>query len=231
MEDGMLVDCELSLFAVETTRDYGLRVAQHLDLVLGEHEERAFEDGEHKIRPLIDVRRHDVFVMHSLYGEAEQSPNDKLCRLLFFIRALKDAGADRVTAVVPYLCYARKDRRTQPRDPITTKYVARLFEASGADAVITLDVHNLAAFENAFRCASTISRRYRSLSTISPGCFDMKKSRSCRQTSAALSGPSSSAVLLRPNCMTSRLPPSSRSGAVAGSSPVSCWSATWAIAQ
>ena len=151
----MLVDCELSLFAVETTRDYGLRVAQHLDLVLGEHEERAFEDGEHKIRPLIDVRRHDVFVMHSLYGEAEQSPNDKLCRLLFFIGALKDAGADRVTAVVPYLCYARKDRRTQPRDPITTKYVARLFEASGADAVITLDVHNLAAFENAFRCAST----------------------------------------------------------------------------
>jgi len=151
----MLVDCELSVFAVEGTRDYGSRVARHLDLVLGEHEERQFEDGEHKIRPLIDVRRHDVFVIHSLYGDAEQSPNDKLCRLLFFIGALKDAGAERVTAVVPYLCYARKDRRTQPRDPITTKYVARLFEACGTDAVITLDVHNLAAFENAFRCQST----------------------------------------------------------------------------
>ena len=48
----MLVDVELSLFAIEGTRDYGLRVAQHLDLVLGEHEERGFEDGEHKIRPL-----------------------------------------------------------------------------------------------------------------------------------------------------------------------------------
>jgi ribose-phosphate pyrophosphokinase len=151
----MLVEFELSLFAVEGTRDYGLRVAQHLDLVLGEHEERAFEDGEHKIRPLIDVRRHDVFVIHSLYGDADQTPNDKLCRLLFFIGALKDAGAERVTAVVPYLCYARKDRRTQPRDPITTKYVARLFEACGADAVMTLDVHNLAAFENAFRCPPT----------------------------------------------------------------------------
>jgi len=227
----MLVDCELSLFAVETTRDYGLRVAQHLDLVLGEHEERAFEDGEHKIRPLIDVRRHDVFVMHSLYGEAEQSPNDKLCRLLFFIGALKDAGADRVTAVVPYLCYARKDRRTQPRDPITTKYVARLFEASGADAVITLDVHNLAAFENAFRCASTNLEAIPLFVDHFARLLRHEKSRSCRQTSAALSGPSSSAVLLRPNCMTSRLPPSSRSGAVAGSSPVSCWSATWAIAQ
>jgi len=94
-------------------------------------------------------------VIHSLYGDTEQSPNDKLCRLLFFIGALKDAGAERVTAVVPYLCYARKDRRTQPRDPITTKYVARLFEACGADAVITFDVHNLAAFENAFRCQLT----------------------------------------------------------------------------
>ena len=104
----MLVDCELSLFAVEGTRDYGSRVAQHLDLVLGEQEERAFEDGEHKIRPLVEVRRHDVFVIHSLYGDAEQSPNDKLCRLLFFIGALKDAGAERVTAVVPYLCYAAR---------------------------------------------------------------------------------------------------------------------------
>ena len=120
---------ELTLFAVGASRDYGARVAQHLDLVLGEHEERAFEDGEHKIRPLVEVRRQDVFVIHSLYGDAEQSPNDKLCRLLFFIGALKDAGAERVTAVTPYLCYARKDRRTQPRDPITTKYVAGLFEA------------------------------------------------------------------------------------------------------
>ena len=146
---------ELTLFVVGASREYGARVAQHLDLVLGEHEERDFEDGEHKIRPLVEVRRQDVFVIHSLYGDAEQSPNDKLCRLLFFIGALKDAGAERVTAVVPYLCYARKDRRTQPRDPITTKYVARLFEACGADGIITFDVHNLAAFENAFRCSAT----------------------------------------------------------------------------
>ena len=145
----------LTLFAIAGTQEYGARVAQHLDLVLASHEERAFEDGEHKIRPLVEVRRQDVFVIHSLHGDAEQTPNDKLVRLLFFIGALKDAGADRVTAAVPYLCYARKDRRTQTRDPIATKYVAGLFEACGVDGVMTFDVHNLAAFENAFRCPAT----------------------------------------------------------------------------
>jgi ribose-phosphate pyrophosphokinase len=151
----MSPDGGLTLFAVEGTREYGARVAQHLDLVLANHEERSFEDGEHKVRPLVEVRRQDVFVIHSLYGDAGQSPIDKLVRLLFFIGALKDAGAERVTAVVPYLCYARKDRRTQTRDPITTKYVAGMFEACGADAIMTFDVHNLAAFENAFRCPAT----------------------------------------------------------------------------
>jgi ribose-phosphate pyrophosphokinase len=155
MESGMSPDGGLTLFAVEGTREYGARVAQHLDLVMAEHEERSFEDGEHKIRPLVEVRRQDVFVIHSLYGDAKQTPNDKLIRLLFFIGALKDAGAERVTAVVPYLCYERKDRRTQARDPITTKYVAGLFEACGADAIMTFDVHNLAAFENAFRRPAT----------------------------------------------------------------------------
>jgi ribose-phosphate pyrophosphokinase len=71
---------------------------------------------------------------------------------LFYVGALKDAGAARVTAVVPYLCYARKDRRTKPNDPVTTRYVAALFEAVGTDAIVTLEVHNPAAFENAFRC-------------------------------------------------------------------------------
>jgi ribose-phosphate pyrophosphokinase len=56
-----------------------------------------------------------------------------------------------VTAVVPYLCYARKDRRSKPRDPVSTRYVAGLLESAGADAVLTLDVHNVAAYENAFR--------------------------------------------------------------------------------
>src|SRR6185503_6762575 len=84
--------------------------------------------------------------------DAKESGNDKLCRLLFFCGALKDDGAARVTAVTPYLCYARKDRRTKPQDPVTIRYLAALFEAAGVDAIVTLDVHNEAAFENAFRC-------------------------------------------------------------------------------
>jgi len=142
----------LSVFALHGSTEYGQRVSRWLELPLASLEERDFEDGEHKSRPLVDVRRQDVFVIHSLYGDETQSGNDKLCRLLFFIGALKEAGAERVTAIAPYLCYARKDRQTKPRDPVTTKYVARLFEAVGVDRMITVDVHNLAAYQNAFRC-------------------------------------------------------------------------------
>ena len=140
------------LFALGAGREPGERVAARLDLPLAAHEERGFEDGEHKARPLVAVRGRDVYVLQSLHGDAGESPNDKLCRLLFFLGALKDAGAARTTAVCPYLCYARKERKTKPRDPVTSRYVATLFEAVGTDRVVTLDVHNLAAFQNAFRC-------------------------------------------------------------------------------
>jgi len=142
----------LRLFALNATSAFAEHVARALGTGLSPHEERDFEDGEHKVRPLVGVRGMDVFVVHSLYGEPERGVDQKLCRLLFFIGCLKDAGAARVTAVIPYLCYARKDRRTQPRDPVTTRYVAAALESVGVDRVVALDVHNPAAFENAFRC-------------------------------------------------------------------------------
>ncbi len=147
-----MTDRRLCLFALQATSTLGAAIAAALDQSLAAHEEREFEDGEHKTRPLEAVRDADVYVLHSLNGETDRSANDKLCRLLFFIGALKDAGAARVTALAPYLCYSRKDRRTKPNDPVTTRYVAALFEAVGTDAIVTLDVHNPAAFENAFRC-------------------------------------------------------------------------------
>jgi ribose-phosphate pyrophosphokinase len=140
------------LFALNATAELGRDIAAQLGRPLSNHEEREFEDGEHKARPLDPVGGADVFVVQSLHGGPDASANDKLCRLLFFIGALKDAGAARVTAVVPYLCYARKDRRTKPHDPVTTRYVAAMFEAVGTDAIVTLEVHNPAAYENAFRC-------------------------------------------------------------------------------
>jgi ribose-phosphate pyrophosphokinase len=143
---------DLLLFAPQSGRDFGEEVSRSLGVPLSAHEERKFEDGEHKTRPLVSVRSRDVYVLQSLYGDAAETVNDKLVRLLFFVGALKDASAGRVTAVVPYLAYARKDRKSKARDPISTRYVAQLFEAVGLDCVVTLDVHNLAAYQNAFRC-------------------------------------------------------------------------------
>jgi ribose-phosphate pyrophosphokinase len=142
---------DLCLFALDASRSFGERVAAALGSALTRHEEREFEDGEHKARSLENIRGRDVYVIHSLYGEPGISANDKLVRLLFFIGALKDASAARVTAVCPYLAYSRKDRRSKPRDPVSSRYVAQLFEAVGSDRMMTLDVHNLAAYQNAFR--------------------------------------------------------------------------------
>jgi len=144
------------LFALAATAELGQGIARAMAHPLATHEERSFEDGEHKVRPLDNVAGADVFVVQSLHGGPSESANDKLCRLLFFIGALRDAGAARVTAVTPYLAYARKDRRTKPNDPVTTRYVAQMFEAVGTDRVVSLDVHNPVAFENAFRCPTVM---------------------------------------------------------------------------
>jgi ribose-phosphate pyrophosphokinase len=142
----------IAVFALGDSGVFGEAVSAHLGVPLSPFEERDFEDGEHKTRPLVSVRGRDVYVLANLAGDARASANDRLLKLLFFIATLKDAGAARMTAVVPYLCYARKDRQTKTRDPVTTRYVAQLFEAVGTDRVIALEAHNVAAFQNAFRC-------------------------------------------------------------------------------
>lgn len=143
---------DLAVFALRSGRPFGERVAERLGIAVADHEEREFEWGQHKARPLESVRGKDAYVVQSLHGDFEQSVNDKLIRLLFFLGALRDAAAERITAVVPFLCYSRKERKTKSRDPVTTRYVAGLFEAVGVDRVVTLEVHNVAAFQNAFRC-------------------------------------------------------------------------------
>lgn len=142
----------LKLFSLDAGADFAGRVAASLGEPLAAHEERDFVDGEHKLRPLDDVEGADVYLVQSLYSDEHSSVDDKLIRVLFFVGALKDAGAGRVTAVIPYLCYGRKDRRTKLHDPLSSRYLASLFESLGTDAVLTLDAHNQSAFENAFRC-------------------------------------------------------------------------------
>ena len=142
---------EMKLFALEPSRLLGEQVAASIGCPLSRHEEREFGGGEHKARPLEEVGGRDVYVIHGLHGEPGNSANDKLIRLLFFINTLRDAGAARVTAIAPYLAYSRKDRRTKPRDPVSSRYVAALFDAVGTDRIVTIEVHNVSAFENAFR--------------------------------------------------------------------------------
>lgn len=144
----------MMLFALDASSALGARMAEALGCPLSPHEEREFSYGEHKSRSLVSVWGEDVYVLSSLHGDCGYSVNDKICRLLFFIGSLKDAGAARVTAVMPYCAYSRKDRRTKPNDPVTTRYVAAALESVGVDRVVTMDIHNPAAFENSFKCPS-----------------------------------------------------------------------------
>jgi ribose-phosphate pyrophosphokinase len=140
------------IFALANARPLAESAASRLGVEIAPHEERDFEDGEHKIRPKVGVRNRDVYVFADLTSSPGQSVNDKLCKTLFFVGALKDSAARSVTLVAPYLCYARKERQTKPRDPVVTRYLAEMFEAVGVDRVISVTAHNLAAFQNAFRC-------------------------------------------------------------------------------
>lgn len=142
------------LFSLDRDCKLAPALAAELDEAIAPHEDRAFEDGEHKLRPTVDPRGADAYVIASLHGGPIDSPHDKLVRLLMFAGALREHGAARVTAVVPYLAYARKDRRTKPFDPVSLRYVAEMFEAVGIAQVIALEAHNVAAFQNAFRCTT-----------------------------------------------------------------------------
>lgn len=194
------VGSPIRLFALAASRALGEAIARHCGVPLCDHEEKSFEDGEHKSRPLVDVRGTDAFVVQSLYGDDKESVHDKFCRLLFFVAALKDAGA-RVTAVAPYLCYARKDRRSNERDGVTSRYVAQLLEAAGIDCVVTMDVHNPAAFDNAFRCSTlhlqardlfaahfAAQDRQEAFVVVSPDSGGMKRAEEFRRTFAGRLG-------------------------------------------
>jgi len=127
-------------------------MTHNLAVEVSRREGWSFADGEHKARPLVSVRSKDGSVAQSLHASPEAGINDTLCKLLIFLSTVGENGAARITAPVPYLAYARNDRHTKAHDPVTMQYVARLFEPAGANCVVTLDVHDIVAFQNAFRC-------------------------------------------------------------------------------
>jgi len=112
-------------------------ICQHLDVSLGKVEMGRFSDGEIYFQILENVRGADVFVVQPCHYPVD----NHLLELLLMIDAFKRASAWRITAVLPYYCYARQDRKDKPRVPISAKLVADLLETAGANRALTLDLH------------------------------------------------------------------------------------------
>ncbi len=127
----------LKVFGGSANPGLAEEIAEHLSLPLGEMETYRFADGEVSVRIAESVRGADVFVIQPMSPPV----NEHLVELLVILDALRRASAGRVTAVIPYLGYARQDRKTKPREPITSKLVANLLTASGADRILTVDLH------------------------------------------------------------------------------------------
>ena len=129
----------LMVFTGNATPKLAEDVVQHLNIHLGKAKVGRFSDGEVMIEVLENVRGKDVFVLQSICSP----PNDNLMEVLVLVDALKRASASRVTAAIPYMGYARQDRRPgSARVPITAKVVANMLVSVGVDRVLTMDLHS-----------------------------------------------------------------------------------------
>jgi ribose-phosphate pyrophosphokinase len=128
----------MKLLAGNSNRPLAEAIAQSLDMPLTRAQVKRFPDNEAWVVIEENVRGEDVFVLQSTSHPA----NDNLMELLVCIDALKRASAKRITAVTPYFGYARQDRKTGGRTPISAKLVANLITRAGADRVLTMDLHS-----------------------------------------------------------------------------------------
>jgi ribose-phosphate pyrophosphokinase len=127
----------MKLIACNSNRLLAEDIATHLETPLANANIRSFADDEIFVEILENVRGEDVFVIQSTSKPA----NDHLMELLITIDALKRGSARRITACIPYFGYARQDRKSGPRTPISAKLVADILTTAGADRVLTLDLH------------------------------------------------------------------------------------------
>jgi ribose-phosphate pyrophosphokinase len=127
----------MKIIAGNSNRPLALGIAQHLKISPAQAVIRHFADDEIFVEILENVRGEDMFVVQS----TSKPVNDYLMELLITIDALKRGSARRITACIPYFGYARQDRKSGPRTPISAKLVADLLTAAGADRVLTLDLH------------------------------------------------------------------------------------------
>ena len=129
----------LMVFTGNATPKLAADVVKHLNLNLGKAKVGRFSDGEVMVEVLENVRGKDVFVLQSICSP----PNDNLMEVLVLVDALKRASAARVTAAIPYMGYARQDRRpSSARVAITAKVVADMLATVGVNRVLTMDLHS-----------------------------------------------------------------------------------------
>ncbi|MCG2761893.1 MAG: ribose-phosphate diphosphokinase, partial [Candidatus Atribacteria bacterium] len=127
----------LKIFTGNSNKDLAEEICRYLNVPLGQADVSRFPDGEIKVKIEESVRGEDVFIIQSTCPPT----SEYLMELLIMIDALKRASAERITAVIPYYGYARQERKTQPREPITAKLVANLLVSAGANRVLTMDLH------------------------------------------------------------------------------------------
>lgn len=127
----------VKIFAGTSNVALATKIAERYGLPLGEAEVVRFKDGEVFVKIDETVRGRDVFVVQS----TSEPVNENLMELLIFIDALKRASAKSITVIIPYYGYARQDRKSSPREPITSKLVANLLTKSGANRIVAMDLH------------------------------------------------------------------------------------------
>lgn len=130
-------EASLKIFTGSSNPDLANEICNYLNVPLGDALVTAFPDSESFVRFNENIRGADVFLVQSTCSPA----NHNVMELLIMIDAAKRASASRVTAVLPFFGYARQDRKDQPRVPITSKLVANLLVAAGANRILTMDLH------------------------------------------------------------------------------------------
>lgn len=128
---------QLLLFSGRSNTDLSMQIGKYLKMPIGKSFITNFPDGEIMVKIQENVRGRDVFIIQSTCCPG----NDNLMELLIVIDAIKRSSARRINAVIPYYGYARQDRKAEPRVPITSKLVADLISAAGANRILTVDLH------------------------------------------------------------------------------------------
>lgn len=128
---------KLKIFALNSNKPLAEKIAKAVGVQLGKSSVNRFSDGEIQINIDESIRGADVFLIQSTSGPV----NDNLMELLIMIDALRRASARTINAVIPYYGYARQDRKSRAREPITAKLVANMLQRAGADRILALDLH------------------------------------------------------------------------------------------